>query len=223
MLSNKQVVRDFYTKVINEKRLDLIEEYVSPSYVAHGFPYVGMGVNSDSTSGDKIVVTAIVPGSPADGKLEVGDEILMAKDDTHTWEGYQTLKNSPWGWGEIGTQVTVRVKRGEQTLDIPVTRGLVPGSEIPYDMLIESFKKSLTRDWPDLEVNVEAMVEEDDLVACLVTQQGANSEFERSAVWPSSAFYKFEDGKIVEGWGVDDNVRWMMQMGYDIEPPTNGG
>ena len=170
MKSNKQIVRDFYTKVVNEKRLDLIEEYVSPSFVAHGFPYVGMGVNSDSTSGDKIVVTAIVPGSPADGKLEVGDEILMAKDDTHTWDSFQALDRSPWGWGEIGTQVTVRVRRGEETLDIQLTRGLVPSSETPYDLLLENFKHFLTREWPDMEVNIEALVEEDDLVACMFTQ-----------------------------------------------------
>ncbi len=221
--ANKQVVRGFFTEVVNEKRHDLIEKYFSKSYVAHGFPYVGLGLYSEKSYNDKIVITAVVPGSPADGKLEIGDEILMAKDDKNTWDKFQQLKNSPWGQGEIGTSVMVRVKRGEEVLDIKLMRGLVQGFEVPYDLLIEGFNRFLTREWPDVEVDIEAMVEEEDMVACLITYKGANTEFERSATWPASAFFKIEKGKIIEGWGVSDSLSQLNQLGYDVKPPKNGG
>ncbi len=220
--SNKEIVRNYYAEVVNEKQLDRIGDYFSKDFVYHGFPYVGMGVQTDSSSGKKVVITAGAKNSPAEGKLEPGDEILMAKDEKNTWDRFSQLKHTSWGHGVVGTEVVVRVKRGEDILDITLTRGLVKGFDAPFELLKKSVETSLVRDWPDMKVHIEAMVAEEDFVACFLSQSGVNTEFERHAVWPTSAFFKLSEGKIVEGWGIGGETVLLKQLGYEIVPPENG-
>jgi hypothetical protein len=74
MKSHAEIVRDVLEQVVNQKKIDAWDQYFSPDYIARGAPFIGMGFSRD-TSGDKHVVNAISPGSPAEGKLEIGDEL----------------------------------------------------------------------------------------------------------------------------------------------------
>ena len=216
--TNKEIVQGFFDQVINQKRIDLWDEYISKDYVSHAAPYVGMGL-STHTSSDKITVTSVAPGSPADGKLRAGDEIIRLEDDNNLADTFDEIKNAVFGLGQIGTTIKVRVRRGEGTFDYEITRGLIEGFDITYEIARENLRTFLMDEYPDVKVTVKQIIGEGDMVACYCESQGTNSDFNRLSIWPESGFFRLSEGKIVEEWYVEDYVGALKQLGYDIKAP----
>lgn len=216
--TNKEIVQGFFEQVVNEKRMDLWDEYISKDYVSHAAPYVGMGLSA-RTSGDKLIVSSIAPGGPAEGKLQLGDEIIRVEDEYNLWDTFEQLKTAVMGLGKTGTTIKVRVRRGEGSFDYELTRGLIEGFDIPYDVAQEDYRTFLMEDYPDVKVTVKKILEEGDTVACYTESKGTNTDFNREAIWSDSTFYRLSDGKIVEEWYVFDYVMVLKQLGYDIKAP----
>jgi hypothetical protein len=40
--TNKEIVQGFIEQVVNQKRIDLWDEYISKVYISHTAPYIGM-------------------------------------------------------------------------------------------------------------------------------------------------------------------------------------
>ncbi len=108
--SNTDIVRE-QVEALNRNDFAHLLEICSPDCVSHASPYVGLGVLSDDSSGNHIVVTAIAPAAPADGILEKGDELLKVMDGERTWETLPKLQHALWGQGIPGTPLTVTVQR----------------------------------------------------------------------------------------------------------------
>ena len=174
---------------------------------------------STHTSSEKITVTSVAPGSPADGKLRVGDEIIRVEDEYNVWDTFKQLKTAVMGLGQTGTTIKVRVQRGEGTFDYEITRGFIEGFDIPYELAQENLRTFLMDDYPDMKVTVKHIIGEGDMVACYTESQGTNSDFNRQSIWPESVFYRLSEGKIVEEWFVADYVSALKQLGYNIKAP----
>jgi hypothetical protein len=84
MKSNVEIIQDVIEQVVNQKKIDIWDQYFSQDYISRGAPFVGMGFSVDS-SGNKHTINIIAPGSPAEGKLQVGDELLWAEDEHQRW------------------------------------------------------------------------------------------------------------------------------------------
>jgi steroid delta-isomerase-like uncharacterized protein len=74
--------------------------------------------------------------------------------------------------------------------------------------------------FPDLRVSIVEIIAEGDKVGIWYTAQGTQrGEFEgvrptdKQASWFGSDFLRVEDGKIVEGWFVDDSLGLWRQLG----------
>lgn len=217
--TNSDILRGYFDEVINQQHLDLIPKYFSEKFIGHGTPYVGMGVMTDNSSGVKVTIQLVNPGSPAEGKLVVGDELLRVFDGEHTWKTFDELRQPLWGQGALGTSLTVWVRREEVEHEIILKRGLVQGFEFPYH-LIEPGTREYIKDWPDLKARLVNVVETGDLVAYHAENQGHNTRYGRSAVWAEFGFVRIQDGKITDWWSVEDTFSLFMQLGYTIlEPP----
>jgi predicted SnoaL-like aldol condensation-catalyzing enzyme len=216
--TNKEVVLGFIEEVINQKRLDRFNEYFALESVFHSGSYVGLGINGDDTSGEKIVLNEIAPGGPADGKLRLGDELVQVQDELRTWDTFDEIRASVWAWGVIGSPLTVRVRRDDQIVDVQLRRGILQGWAVPINK--ELFQQFLLVDWPDLKQTVECILEEGDQVMVYLTNMGTHSQYRRQAVWCEFDLYRLRDGKIVEAWGVEDGLRQLKQLGYRIDLPT---
>jgi hypothetical protein len=217
--TNSSILRGYFEDVNNQKHLELIPKYISEKFIGHGTPYVGMGVNSDDTSGNKVIIQLVFPDSPAEGKLKVGDEILRVFDGERTWKTYEELRQGIWGQGVIGSSVTVWVKRDNLEHEINIIRGLVKGFEFPYK-LIEPGTREYFKDWPDLKTRLVNVIETGDLVAYHVENQGHNVRYGRSAVWAEIGFVRFQDGKIIDWWSLEDSFSQLKQLGYTIREPA---
>jgi hypothetical protein len=216
---NSSILHGYFDEVVNQKQVDLLPRYLSEKFIGHGTPYVGMGVMIDDTSGVKVTIRLVSPGSPAEGKLMVGDEILRVFDGERTYETFDELREPIWGQGALGTSLTVWVRRQEAEREITVVRGLVQGLEIPYEVPEAGFREFF-KEWPDLNVRLVQVMETGDLVAYHAENQGHNTRYGRSAVWAEFGFVRIQHGKITDWWSIENTLAQFRQLGYTIhEPP----
>ena len=71
----------------------------------------------------------------------------------------------------------------------------------------------LHEEFPDIHVEIESMVAEDDMVAVRLTFRGTHAPTGERAAWPETVFARFSGGKVVESWEVTDTGR-----GWDTAP-----
>ncbi len=217
--TNSSILRSYIDEVANQKHLDLIPKYFSEKFIGHGTPYVGMGLMIDDSSGVKVTIQSVYPGSSAEGKLKVGDEILRVFDGERTWNSFEELRQSLWGQGALGSSLTVWVRRDKAEHEITLVRGLVKGFEFPYHQM-EPGMREFYKEYPDLKARLVNVIEAGDLVAYQIENQGHNARYGRSAVWAEIGFVRFQDGKITDWWSVEDTVSQFKQLGYTILAPA---
>jgi predicted ester cyclase len=218
--SNTQIVQEYIEEVGNMKHYERTFDYCSRDCVYHLAPYIGLGFSIDDSSGEKVFIKDIAPNSPAKGQLQMKDELVRAKDASNTWETWKELKEGMWGQGVLGTPVTLTVNRAGKQMDIQIERGRVEGFDSKLADSIENSKDYTLKFWPDLKSEIKLILAEGDLVACYLVNSGTNLEYHHSAVWDECDIHRLKDGKIIEMWGVENNLSEMKQMGYQINPPA---
>ncbi len=173
----------------------------------------------DASSGDRIIIQSVYPGSPADGKLMVGDEIVRAQDGERIWNTYDTLRmGGLWGQGPLGSPITVWVRRNGGETDVTLMRGVVNGFEYHYQE-VEMGNRENSKEWLGLKTRLVNVIESGDLVAYQLEAQGQNIRYGRSAVWTEFGFVRIEDGKITDWWNSDDTISQYKQLGFSILAP----
>jgi len=215
--SNMETAKAFI-EAFNDDRFDDALACCSGGCVMRGTPYVGLGIGATQDDAGRMVLTMVNPVGPSAGKLEVGDEILRVVDGDETWEGPERLKNGVWGLGVEGSEIELRIKRGGKVRELKLGRRRIEGYAIPLSELRPNWE-AFAREWPDHAERVEMAVEDGDLVAILSVTSGTNKEYGRSATWGSTTFLRFQDGKIVELRGVEEELMQLKQLGYLVREP----
>jgi predicted ester cyclase len=214
MKSNVEIIQDTIEQIVNQKKIDKWDQYFSPDYISRGAPYIGMGFSRD-TSGNKHIIDMIAPGSPADGKLQVGDELLWVDDEHQRWATYEEIKQ-----GIQGRKYKVGVRRGNQTLEYELTRALIMGFDTHTDQAKSDMREFMTKEFPDLEATIKLILADGDMVVSLLEYRGTHADFEREAIWREAWFVRLSEGKIVEGWPIIDESSFLRHLGYQLIPPS---
>lgn len=217
MKSNAEIIHDVLEQVVNQKRIDAWDQYFSQDYIARGAPFVGMGFSRD-TSGNKHIITAIIPGSPAEGKLQVGDELLWVEDERQRWATYEDISQGIQRYR--GSRLKVGVHRDQQTLEVDLTGGLIRGFDTDNDRAKSEMQEFMTRQIPDLRVDIKLTLADGDMVVCLMEYRGTHANFKREAIWRETWFVRLSEGKIVESWPLPDIDAYCRQLGYQLIPPS---
>lgn len=219
-MSNKDVIRGYYEEVVNGKDFTVLDKYFHKDFLSMNLPYFGMGFGFDAASGDKVLVNFVYAGGPSDGKLEEGDEILSVQDGDDRYQGFDAITHHPWGWGEVGTSLTLRVNRGGEELDVEITRRVIKGLGVRLEEIKDNwefFAKEKNRE--DM-VEIVHLIEEGDMVSCLRMDSGIDVDFNRQYLVPNAEFFRMKDGKIIENWFVTDSLTFYRQMGFTLEEPV---
>jgi predicted ester cyclase len=214
MKSNVEIIQDTIEQIVNQKEIDKWDQYFSPDYISRGAPYIGMGFSRD-TSGNKHIIDMIAPGSPADGKLQVGDELLWVDDEHQRWATYEEIEQSI-----RGRKYKVGVRRGNQTLEYELTRALIMGFDTHTDQAKSDMREFMTKEFPDLEATIKLILADGDMVVSLLEYLGTHADLEREAVWREAWFVRLSEGKIVEGWPIIDESSFLRHLGYQLIPPS---
>ncbi len=98
-----------------------------------------------------------------------------------------------------------------------VAHGLAPE---PLDFEgMKQFYETLFASFPDLQVNVEDVIQEGDKVAFRVTLHGTHQgdwpvpATGRSVAVPAQSIFHFQNGRVVERWSNADLMGLMIQLG----------
>ena len=108
---------------------------------------------------------------------------------------------------------------------------IIHGDDLfPFGRDRESIKKMITAfrtAFPDAQFNVEQIFAEQDKVVSHLTVRGTHKEKWLGAAptgeeitWTASSVTRFNEGKIVELWGIADELSLMQQLGL---APSIGG
>jgi predicted ester cyclase len=214
MKSNVEIIQDTIEQIVNQKRIDQWDQYFSPDYISRGAPYIGMGFSRD-TSANGHIISMVVPGSPADGKLQVGDELLWVDDEHRRWATYEEIEQ-----GIRGRKYKVEVRRGNQTLEYELTRDLLRGFDTHTDQAKSDMREFMTKEFPDLKATIKLILADGDMVVSLLEYLGTHADLERQAVWREAWFVRLSEGKIVEGWPIIDESSFFRHLGYQLIPPN---
>jgi len=217
MKSNIEIIQDVIEQVVNQKKIDMWNQYFSQDYIARGAPYVGMGFSVDS-SGNKHIINIIAPGSPAEGKFQVGDELLWAEDEHQRWVTYKDISQGILQ-GYRGSTYKMGVRRGNQTIEFELTRGLIRGFDTHNDQAKSDMREFMTKQIPDLNGAIKIILADGDMVVCLLEYRGTHADFKREAVWREAWFARLSEGMIVESWPIIDESSYLRHLGYQLIPP----
>ncbi|MEW6216616.1 MAG: ester cyclase [Candidatus Bipolaricaulota bacterium] len=217
MKSNVEIIQDALDQIVNQKRLDAWDQYFSPDYIARGAPFIGMGF-SRRTSGNKHVINAVAAGSPAAGKLFVGDKLVWVEDERRRWATFDEIAEGVQRYR--GSTLKQGVRRGKQTLEVELTRGRIQGFDTNNAQAKSDMQAFMTSEIPDLRVDVKLTLADGDMVACLMEYRGTHATFKREAIWREIWVARLSEGKIVESWPLPDVDSYCRQLGYRIIPPS---
>jgi len=217
MKSNTQIIHDVLEQVVNQKRIDAWDEYFSSDYIARRAPFIGFGFSRD-TSGNKHIIDGIMEGSPAEGKLQVGDELLWVEDERQRWATYEDVSEGLRR--HRGGILKVGVRRDQQTLEVELTRGLIRAFDTDNDQAKSEMRDFMTREIPDLSVEVKMTLADGDMVVCLKEYRGTHAEYKREAIWREIWIARLSEGKIAESWPLPDIDAYCRQLGYQLIPPS---
>jgi len=105
-----------------------------------------------------------------------------------------------------------------------VDHALPPGFP-PGAQGVKQFFSMLRAAFPDFHYTIEDMIGEGDYVVQRLTSQGTmKGEFMgmppsgKHAAWSSMDFIRLKDGKVVEYWGIDDQLSMLQQLGFAPTP-----
>ena len=213
MKSNVEIIQDTIEQIVNQKNIDLWDQFFSSEYIARGAPFIGMGFSRD-TSENKHVLNFIIPSSPADGKLQAGDELLWIEDEYQRWATYDEIEQ-----GIRGKKYKVGVRRGDQTYEYEFERDLIKGFETPSDQAKSEMREFMTEQIPDLTADIKLILADGDMVVCLLEYRGTHAHLKREAIWREAWFTRLSEGKIVEGWPIIDESSFLRHLGYRLVPP----
>jgi ketosteroid isomerase-like protein len=213
MKSNVEIIQDTIEQIVNQKKIDMWDHYFSPDYIARGAPFIGMGFSRD-TSEKKHILNFVFPGSPADGKLQAGDELLWVEDEHQRWTSYEEIEQ-----GLQGKKYRLGVRRGDQTLEYDLARDLIKGFDTPTDQA-KSEMREFMKNFPDLKAAIKLILADGDMVVSLLEYRGTHAEFEREAIWREAWFARLSEGKIVESWPIIDESSFLRHLGYQLIPPS---
>lgn len=215
MKTNVEIIQETIEQIVNQKKIDQWDQYFSTDYIARGAPFLGMGFSRD-TSGHKHIIDMIIPGSPADGKLQAGDELIWVEDERQRWATFEEIEK-----GIQGRKYKVGVHRGNQTLEYELTRELLKGFDTHSDQAKLEMQEFMTEGFPELKASIKLILADGDMVVSLLEYRGIHSGFGREAVWREAWFVRMSEGKIVEGWPVTDLDAYFRQLGYQLIPPSS--
>jgi ketosteroid isomerase-like protein len=218
MKSNAEIVHEVLEQVVNQKRIDAWDQYFSPDYIARGASYIGLGFGRDTSEG-KHIISAILPGGPAEDALQVGDELLWVEDEHRRWDTYDDISQGLRR--HQGKKVKLGLRRGQQNLEVELPRGLIQGFDTGNDQAKSEMHEFMTQQIPDLSVDVKLTLADGDRVVCLMEYRGTHATYGREAIWREAWFVRLSEGKIVESWPLPDIDAYCRQLGYQLTAPDS--
>lgn len=198
-----------------EETISAVEEYMADDGLFYRPRYVGFGFTYDNTDeSGKMVVETIVPGGPASTVLQVGDEFMSVRGVEVSIDNRDSGKLS--FRGAPGEEVSAVIKRGDELMDIAVTRDTVE-STISKSEMIEWMSSADGDDWGDDSFTLHEVVASGDVAYAWTTIANADDVTGKTVETHVVTRFRFnEDGKVVAVSNLRESRFILEQQGFSI-------
>ena len=186
--------------------LDESGESVASRYVGFGF-----GFDPNQESG-RMLVTSIVPNSPASEVLKVGDEFLTVNGMR---VNKANLDRLPFR-GKPGENVRALIKRDGKNIKINVSRGVISGS-YSKEQILNNIQLQEAEDWSPIESNIIETLSKENIVYVLHWAK----RIDDTSKLPYEAYgvtrFTFNEKSKIQAYGSLGEDRFILeQQGYKI-------
>ena len=215
--SNAETVEAWLSagQIGQEATINAVKEHMADDGLFYRPRYVGFGFTFDNTDeSGRMVVETIVPGGPASGVLQVGDEFMSVQGVEVSIGNRDSGKLS--FRGAPGEEVSAVIKRGDELMDIAVTRGKVESSISKSDM-IDWMSSGDGNDWGDDSFTLHEVVASGDVAYAWTTIANADDVTGNTVETHVVTRFEFnEDGKVVGIGNLRENRFILEQQGFSI-------
>ena len=199
--TGKQEAIDFVTKHMATDGVN-----VPGRYVGFGFMY-----NPNAEPGT-MVVTGIMPNSPASKVLKVGDSFLSVNNVRVNERNMDKLNFR----GKPGEEVKAVIQRDGKRQNISVARGVI-STTYTNEQVLRNMNTALAEDWKPDEANIVEVVSKDNIVYVLQwakdTDNNSGLPFEAYTV---TRFVFNDEGQVERIGNLSEDRFVLEQQGYKI-------
>ena len=199
--TGKQEAIDFVTKHMATDGVN-----VPGRYVGFGFMY-----NPNAEPGT-MVVTGIMPNSPASKVLKVGDSFLSVNNVRVNERNMDKLNFR----GKPGEEVKAVIQRDGKRQNISVARGVI-STTYTKEQVLRNMNTALAEDWKPDEANIVEVVSKDNIVYVLHwakdTDNNSGLPFEAYTV---TRFVFNDEGQVERIGNLSEDRFVLEQQGYKI-------
>jgi hypothetical protein len=174
--------------------------------------YVGLGFTMDADRDTPPTVSLITPDSPASKVLQEGDVFVSVNGVAATWENRDKMSFR----GKPGEPVPAVIRRDGKEMQVEVSRGIIAPKNSKARAL-EGLALADADEWPTDSCKVLEVVQEGSVV--YVFSEWTDTESDTGIEYSQRAVnrFRFNDaGKVVEGWGMNEDRFGLEQLGYTI-------
>jgi C-terminal processing protease CtpA/Prc len=215
---HKQLVRSFLD-TFTQQGEDKLADFISENFEFATETWLGIGMNL-KTEGDKAIVESFFPEiNPCVGKLQPGDEIVSVQEGESVYTSLEEIRYYPWGL-DPGKPVNIRARRSGEDFTCEITPVVFKFDRMPYKL--EQWKEAYQTNKetsPDYQYTLEYMVEEGDLVACILSVTFTDLKLKRPFAYSQALVFQFSGEKIVSIFELRNTAAELSQKGYRILPP----
>lgn len=190
----------------------MIENHLADDGVFQQARYVGFGFSLDPQNDEEMVVVTVTPGSPASSVLAVGDVFVSVNDVPATRENRDRMSFR----GKPGEPVKAVIKRGDETMPIEVTRGIIDVEVSKADALA-NVDRADGETWPVDEGRIVEVVSRDNIVYVMHEIKDVDEDsglpFENRII---TRFQFNDDGQVARVMGSGESRFVLEQTGFTI-------
>lgn len=214
MAANKKTAEAWVkaTQAGKDETRAAVEKYMAADGKAQASRYVGFGFSYDPTNEDAMIVTVVVPDSPAAKVLKEGDEFVSVNGVQAVKENRARLSFR----GKPGEAVKAVIKRDGKTMPIEVARGVIDTTNSKSELL-ESIDTGDAETWPVNDGSVVESLAEGNIV--YVWDEIKDTDDDNGLPYTSRGVTRFEfndEGKVTHVSGLSEDRFVLEQTGYSI-------
>ena len=191
----------------------IVKEHLAENGISVGSRYVGFGFmfNQNEDPG-RMIITSVVPDSPASLVLRVGDEFISVNGVRVNEANIGKLAFR----GKPDQEVRAIIKRDGKTKNISVKRGVIAGS-FSKEQILNNINQSNSEEWAPLESNIIEVVSRKNVVYVLHWHK----RIDKISELPWEAYtvtrFTFNDERKIDRYGNLSEDRFVLeQQGYKI-------
>jgi hypothetical protein len=190
----------------------MIEENMAADGIAYQNRYVGFGFSYDPQNEDDMIITNITPESPAAAILKEGDTFVSVRGIPATKDNRDKLSFR----GKPGEAVNAVVMRGDKTIPVEISRGVIAG-KTPKSEVLEGIELANAENWPVTEGSIVEVISKDNVV--FVVHEVKDVDNQNGMAY--EAYYitrlEFNDaGKVANTRGMGEDRFVLEQTGFTI-------